>query len=180
MKRYYCFFLEKGEFSPETKVFKVAVGSGTRDLCHAKLVENYAADLGFFFRPWDDVTEHELILRSKRYVSDCGRVGISYQIITLTMSNFYRHLIDDDLLNVPQSPTFIHNLHKLYSAVSPKFFAAQNRFLKYYFAPTFSRKHLSDKVRTENRNSLILLALLFALFLLQGWLDGLEMHMLYD
>lgn len=180
MIHYYCYFQESGEFTPETKVFKVAVGDNRRDLTHLNLVENYAADLGYFFRPWDDATEEILILKSKRFVSDCGRVGFGCQVIRLTMTAFYRHLVDGDILTVNQSNIFVHNLHKLYSSISPKFFAIHNSFLKYYFAPTFSRKYLSDKVRTENKNSLILLAILFALFLLQGWLDGLEMHMLYD
>ena len=178
MVHYYCYFQESGDFTPETKVFKVAVGDNRRDLTHLNLVENYAADLGYFFRPWDDATEEILILRSKRYVPDCGRVGFGCQVIRLTMTAFYRHLIDGDILTVNQSNIFVHNLHKLYSSISPKFFATHNSFLKYYFAPTYSRKYLSDGVESERNTAVVGLCLVALLFLFQAYLDHLEMMIL--
>ena len=174
MVRYYVYCECKGDIKPDTQVFKVKIGQNKRDLVKCSLLENYAEDMGYFFRPYDEITENWLILRSKSLIRGSERVGLFYQSIRITVQELYRHILDGDLDTVKPSSNYIHNLFLskicLYPAVNLR------RKLGTIFDPatTFPRKNLSRRQESIEISAVVGIIAVSALFLIGAILEGIE------
>lgn len=177
MKRYYCYCEESGMLCPTSRVYKVAIGDGDRDQVKKFLVDNYALDCGFYFRIWDDTTEFDLSKRCSVKPSPGYPIGHPFQIIHLSIRDLYRHIIDGDLHCVQNSINSHRNFLRMASVISPDFYAQNLRRKASPSAQSHTRKYLSHVLPDDMITTVIGGMVVTAIFLLIGFLDGLQMSM---
>lgn len=176
MVHLYCFIRDCGDVRPDAKVFKVKVGSSQRDQVKCSLLENYAHDLGYYFHRWSGETDKMLILRYGRFFAGSEKVGLRYETIVISVSELYRHIIDDDLDSVKNSPMFFRNLFRSYSVVNPTLKLRKSTAKIKTFASTYSRKYLSPVMSNQTIDTLYCGLAVFVLFILGAMLDGLAVR----
>lgn len=174
MVRYYCYFEIKGQIRPDSKVFKVKVGSSRRDQTKRALLENYAADCGFYFRPWDEITESELIFRSSNLFSACGQVGRNFKIILLDVQSLYRHIINGDLHTVQQTSNYLKNLFRSKTIMYPFQIRSKKTNPEKTICEILPRKYLSRHHESIAMSAIVGLVATLGLFLLGALLEGIE------
>lgn len=174
MVRYYCYFEIQGQIRPDSKVFKVKVGSSRRDQTKRALLENYAADCGYYFRPWDEITESELIFRSSNLFSACGQVGRNFKIILLDVQSLYRHIINGDLHTVQQSSNYLKNLFRSKTIMYPFQIRSKKTNPEKTICEILPRKYLSRRQESIETSAIVGLVATLALFLIGAILEGLE------
>lgn len=178
MKRFYCYCEESGMLCPTSRVYKVAIGNNDRDQVKRCLVDNYALDCGFYFRIWDDATEFDLSKRCTVKPRSGYPIGHSFQIIHLSIRDLYRHIIDGDLHCVKNPVNSHRNFLRMASVLSPDFCAQFLRRKATATAPSLSRKYLSHVLPDDMISTIFAGMVVTAIFLLIGFLEGLERSML--
>ena len=179
MVRYYVYCESQGDIKPDTQVFKVKVGRNKRDLVKCSLLENYAEDMGYFFRPYDEITENWLIVRSKSLFKGSERVGLFYQSIRITVQELYRHILDGDLHTVKPSPNYLHNLFRTKICLYPAVNLRKKFGTIFDSATTFPRKNLSRRQESIEMSALVGIVATLGLFLIGALLEGLEKSILW-
>lgn len=174
MVRYYVYCECQGDIKPDTQVFKVKVGQNKRDLVKCSLLENYAEDMGYFFRPYDEITENWLILKSKSLIQGSERVGLFYQSIRITVQELYRHILDGDLDTVKPSSNYIHNLFLSKICLYPAVNLRKKLGTVFDPATTFPRKNLSRRQESIEMSAVVGIIAVSALFLIGAILEGIE------
>ena len=162
---------------PASRVYKVAVGSSDRDQIKKCLVDNYALDCGFYFRIWDDSTEFDLSKRCTVKPRPGYPIGHPFQIIHLSIRDLYRHIIDGDLHCIQNSVNSHRNFLRMASFLSPDFHASQLQNVIRASAQSHTRKYLSHVLPDDMITTIIGGMIVTAIFLLIGFLDGLQMSM---
>lgn len=178
MKHYYCYCEDSGMLCPTSRVFKVAVGDNDRDQVKKFLVDNYALDCGFYFRIWDDATEFDLSKRCSVKPRSGYPIGHPFQIIHLSIRDLYRHIIDGDLHCVQNSINSHRNFLHMASVLSPDFYAQFLRRKATATAQSPTRKYLSHVLPDDMITTIFAGMVVTAIFLLIGFLEGLERSML--
>lgn len=179
MVKYYVYCECQGDIKPDTQVFKVKVGQNRRDQVKCSLLENYAEDMGYFFRPYDEITENWLILRSKSLFQGSERVGLFYQSIQITVQELYHHIIDGDLNTVKPSSNYIHNLFLSKIRLFPAVNLRKKLGTIIDPATTFPRKNLSRRQESIEMSALVGIIACTVLFIIGALLDGLEKSILW-
>lgn len=174
MVKYYVYCECQGEIKPDTQVFKVKVGRNKRDVVKCSLLENYAEDMGFFFRPYDEITENWLILRSKSLFKGSERVGLFYQSIRITVQELYRHILDGNLNTVKPSSNYVHNLFRTKICLYPALNLRKKLGTIFDSATTFQRKNLSRRQESIEMSALVGIVATLGLFLIGALLEGIE------
>lgn len=174
MVKYYCFFKECERFSPQSFVFKVKVGQSHRDQVKRSLLENFAADCGYYFRPWDDVTLSELILRSGGNWQGSLPVDVCYQTITISVANLYKSIIDGRLDTLRPDSIYTKNRFRLISTLSPAIFHQKSTGKSRSPRHPQECKNLSPRQEWVAMNALVGIVGVVILFLLGAILEGLE------
>lgn len=174
MVRYYFYCECQGDIKPDTQVFKVKVGQNKRDQVKRSLLENYAEDMGYFFRPYDEITENWLILKSKSLFKGSERVGLFYQSIRITVQELYRHILDGDLDTVKPSPNYIHNLFLSKICLYPAVNLRKKLGTIFDSATTFPRKNLSPRHEDQVSHAMVSFGLITLLFIIGAILEGIE------
>lgn len=174
MVRYYVYCECQGDIKPDTQVFKVKVGSSRRDRVKCSLLENYAEDMGYFFRPYDEITKNWLILRSKSLIQGSERVGLFYQSIRITVQELYRHILDGDLDTVKPSSNYIHNLFLSKICLYPAVNLRKKLGTVFDPATTFPRKNLSRRQESIEMSAVVGIIAVSVLFVIGAILEGLE------
>lgn len=178
MKHYYCYCEESGMLCQTSRVYKVAIGDNDRDQVKKFLVDNYALDCGFYFRIWDDATEFDLSKRCAMKPRSGFTIGHPFQIIHLSIRDLYRHIIDGDLHCVQNSINSYRNFLRMASVLSPDFCAQILRRKATATAPSLRRKNLSHVLPDDMISTIYAGMVVTAIFLLIGFLEGLERSML--
>lgn len=178
MKHYYCYCEESGILSPASRVYKVAVGDNDRDQVKKCLVDNYAIDCGFYFRIWDDATEFDLSKRCSVKPRSGYPIGHPFQIIHLSIRDLFRHIIDGDLHCVQNSINSHRNFLRMASILSPDFSAQFLNRKSTTTAQSPTRKYLSHVLPDDMISTIYAGMVVTAIFLLIGFLEGLERSML--
>lgn len=178
MKHYYCYCEEPGMLSPTSRVYKVAIGDNDRDQTKRFLVDSYALDCGFYFRIWDDTTEFDLSKRCSVKPRSRYPIGHPFQIIHLSIRDLYRHIIDGDLHCVQNSINSHRNFLRMASVLSPDFCTQFLRRKATATAQSPTRKYLSHVLPDDMITTIFAGMVVTAIFLLIGFLEGLERSML--
>lgn len=178
MKHFYCYCEESGMLCPTSRVYKVAIGDNDRDQVKKFLVDNYALDCGFYFRIWDDTTEFDLSKRCTMKPRSGYPIGHPFQIIHLSIRDLYHHIIDGDLHCVQNSINSHRNFLRMASVLSPDFYAQFLHRKATTSAPSLSRKYLSHVLPDDMISTIYAGMVVTAIFLLVGFLEGLERSML--
>lgn len=174
MVKYYCFFKECEQFSPDSLVFKVKIGISQRDQVKRSLLENFAQDCGYYFRPWDDVTHSELILRSSGSWQGSSGVDVLYSTVVVSVAELYKSIIDGTLDQYKPSSVYNRNRFRLLSILCPAFLSSRSSSLCNTSRQPQRRKNLSPQGEWVLFNAAFGMLACVILFLLGAILEGLE------
>lgn len=174
MVKYYCFFKDCGQFSPNSIVFKVKVGSSHRDQVKRSLLENFAQDCGYYFRPWDDVTHSELILRSSGSWKGSSGVDVLYSTVVVSVSGLYQSIIDGTLDQIKPNSNYIHNRFRLLSILCPAFLSSKSSSNCNTPRQPYQRKNLDPRGEWVLFNAAFGMLACVILFIIGAILEGLE------
>lgn len=164
MVSYYCFIPTKGLLSPESKVFKVSVGTSDRELMKLRLMQLYCKDCGFFFRLWSSEVDMILDTMIDPRLYDAFSVRLGYKVVFVSISKLYAAVIDGCVDALDDKPQVAKNFFLLCSKLSPRFYFNNSISSKMKKVPTFPRKNLSDSERNDRLQAIIGFALLFLLY----------------
>lgn len=179
MVKYYVYCECQGEKHPDAQVFKVKVGSSRRDRVKCSLLENYAEDMGYFFRPNDEITTNWLILRNERLFKGSEQVGLLYGSVLISVQDLYRHIIDGDLNTVKPSSNYFHNLFRTKICLYPAVNLRKKFGTIFDSATTFPRKNLSRRQESIETSAVVGIIATLALFLIGAILEGLEKSIIW-
>ena len=173
MVNLYCFIAECGAPSPQSRVFKVRVGSNQRDQIKCSLLENYAKDLGYYFHRWDERTDKMLILRFGRHFQGSEKFGLRYETVLTSIADLYKHVIDGTLNQLTNKPNYFRNLFRSQSIIAP--LSAAHTIIRQCntLASTSLRKNLSPIAGRQLIDTIYCGFAVFVLFILGCFLDGL-------
>ena len=174
MVKYYCFFKDCGQFSPGSIVFKVKVGTTHRDQVKRSLLENFAQDCGYFFRPWDDITHSELILRCGGSMRGSNGVDVLYSTVVVSVAELYKSIIDGTLDYIKPDSVYNRNRFRLLSILCPAFLSSKSSSHCNTSRQPYQRKNLSPESEWVLFNAAFGMLACVVLFLLGAFLEGLE------
>ena len=174
MVKYYCFFKDCGQFSPNSIVFKVKVGTTHRDQMKCSLMENFAQDCGFYFRPWDDVTHSELILRCGGSMRGSNSVDVLYSTVVISVAGLYKSIIDGTLDYIKGDSVYNRIRFRLLSILCPAFLSSKSSSHCNTSRQPYQRKNLSPESEWVLFNAAFGMLACVVLFLLGAILEGLE------
>ncbi len=166
MLHYYCFMPAKGKITAATKVFKVAVGLGSKDQVAKLCVESFAKRKGFYFRLWDHQTELEIDSRLVQSAVDPNSVCLGYQCIHVPVRKLWMAACDGSIHLLQDETKVSQNLSKMMAILSPSFFFSQVSHSIASALPPSPRKNLSVRPSTDD----ICAALSFGALVLLYWL----------
>lgn len=174
MKSYYCFVPSEGKLTPESKVFKVAVGVSERDQIKLRLVSLYAVDADLFFRIWDSSTDFELDCMTDDRFRDLLLVGRGFKVVVVSISQLYRAIVDGSVDSLDNPPHVAKNFFLMSSTLSPRFYF-KNKIskLKRGCAP-LTRKNLSGGDVPSVLNALIGFIILVILYWVGALVEAIE------
>lgn len=177
MVKYYCFFKDCGQFCPDSIVFKVKVGTTHRDQVKRSLLENFAQDCEYYFRPWDDVTHSELILRSNGSWLGSSGVDILYSTVVVSVAELYKSIIDGTLDQYKPSSVYNRNRFRLLSILCPAFLSSKSSSHCNTSRQPQRRKNLDPRGEWVLFNAAFGMLACVILFLIGAILEGLERSM---
>lgn len=166
MVHYYCFMPSTGKITAATKVFKVAVGNGSKDQVSKLCMESFAKRKGFYFRLWDDRTELEINSRLIQSPVDPNSICLGYQCIHVPVRKLWLAACDGTIYLLKDEPRFSQNVAKMMAILSPSFFFSQVSQSIAAALPPSPRKNLSVRPSTED----ICAAISFGALVLLYWL----------
>lgn len=174
MVHYYCYTQNLENLSPDSKVFKVAIGDSDRDQVKKALLDCYATDNGFFFRVWDDTTDFELLRKCAWSDLDCSSRAFPFEVVVVSVSKLYAAIIDGRLAEIKNPPHYFRNALRMRSILSPSFFFYISSSKNRLSAPSPRRKNLNHVLTEDVVNTIIGSMIVTAIFLFVGFLDGLQ------
>ena len=177
MVKYYCFFKDYGQFSPNSIVFKVKMGTTHRDQVKRSLLENFAQDCGYYFRPWDDVTHSELILRCGGSMQGSRGVNVLYSTVVISVAGLYKSIIDGTLDYIKPDSVYSRNRFRLLSILCPAFLSSKSSSDCNTSRQPYQRKNLSPEGEWVLFNAAFGILACVVIFLLGALLEGLERSM---
>lgn len=166
MKRYYCFVPTEGKITAATKVFRVAVGTSTKDAVRVMMMEDYAKRYGLYFHLWDDDANHQIDSRLIQRPTDSFSVGRGCRVVYVSIGSLRHAIVAGKLYALEDDPEYARNYFRMASTLCPSFFF-QNIGKKIKSSlPPFPRKNLSVRPSTDD----ICAAIGFAALLFLYWL----------
>ena len=174
MVHYFCFIQSQGELHPDSRVFKVKVGESFRDQTKSSLIENFAADLGWYYHEWDKTTDDRLIQATCGNLVQLNRTGYVFNTIEITINALYRHLQDNTLDSVQPSTNYIKNQLKSSAILFPAFQTTKNNPIFETRAYLAKRKNLSFGDDSDFYKAVAGFTCIAFLFILGALLETLE------
>ena len=174
MVKYYCFFKECERFSPGSLVFKVKIGIHQRDQVKRSLLANFAQDCGYYFRPWDDVTHSELILRCGGSMQGSSGVDVLYTSVVVSVAELYKLIIDGKLDCIKPDSVYNRYRFRLLSILCPAFLSSKSSSNCNTSRQPQIRKNLSPEGEWVLFNAAFGMLACVILFLIGALLEGLE------
>ena len=174
MKRYYYFVRNLNGFGSDDVVYKVAVGSSMREYAKMVLVSEFARDCGFYFQPVSDVSDWAINSLANSLFKGTSFALMYLRRANISISDLYQMIVDDSFVTFEKNLTEPTTKLRLLSLLSPSFLFL-NQPIKCITSCQPSRsKYLSHAEGSENTQVLISVWLILGLFLLAGYLEGLE------
>lgn len=169
MVHYYCFIEDATCIQPDTKIFKVKIGSSQRELIKRQLLDCYACDTGAFFRIWDADTDYFLSHVATRKSSDLHTQNFGLSVVVTDIHTLYRNILNGTLSTLVNPPHVARNAFRMMSILSPSFFIKNRPQAIKPSVPPVNRKNLSVRPTREDT----IAAVGFALIALLYWLGSL-------
>lgn len=174
MKRYYYFVRNLNGFGSDDVIYKVAVGSSMREHAKMVLVSEFARDCGMYFQPVSDVSDRAISSLANSLFKGTSFALMYLRRANVSISDLYQIIVDDSFVTFEQNLTEPTTKFRLLSLLSQSFFFI-NKPSKCITSCQPSRsKYLSPAEGSENTRVLIGVCLILVLFMLAGYLEGLE------
>lgn len=174
MKRYYYFVRNLNGFGSDDVVYKVAVGSSMREHAKMVLVSEFARDCGMYFQPVSDKSDRAISSLANSLFKGTSFALMYLRRANISISDLYQMIVDDSFTTFEKNLTEPTAKIRLLSLLSPSFFFI-NQPIKCITSCQPSRsKYLSPAEGSENTRVLIGVCLILVLFMLAGYLEGLE------
>lgn len=174
MKRYYYFVRNLNGFGSNDVVYKVAVGTSMREQAKMVLVSEFAKDCGMYFQPVSDVSD-----RAIESLANSLFTGSSFALMYLrradvSICDLYQMIMDDSFLTFEKNLTEPATKFRFLSLLSPSFLFLNQPSKCITTCQPSRSKYLSPAEGSENTRVIIGVWLILVLFLLSGYLEGLE------
>lgn len=174
MRKKFCFIPHAGRLNIGEKVFCVWIGSSDREQTKRFLVENFASDIGAFFRPWDADTDYYLKVQCAADSAGSKKFLSSYIRIDVKIQDFYKAIIDGNYMNL-DNPSYVNrNIFRTLCHTNPAAHFINQAKNHIETATSVIRKNLSDSERITGYNAYVPFCLILVLFLLGALLEGVE------
>lgn len=177
MKHKYLFVPDAEHFSANSMYYIVWAGSSQRDQAKVTLLDCYSCDTGGFFRIWDEDTEMWLAAKFRGLFSGSSRLVEIPLSLEINVSECYKAVIDGTLAMRKNPPHVTRNHCHLLSRLSPSFFCSARSAQRNHSPFPFSRINLSELKQSEHARVAGLFCLILIIFLLSGYLEGVERWM---
>ena len=169
MVHYYCFIEDATCIQPDTKIFKVKIGSSRRDQTKRQLLDCYSIDTGAFFRVWDADTDFFLSHVATAKPVDLHTQNFGLSVVVTDIHTLYRNIINGTLSSLVNPPHVTRNAFRMMSILSPSFIFKNRPQGAKPSVPPVKRQNLSSRPTREDT----IAAVAFALLALLYWLGSL-------
>lgn len=174
MKRYYYFVRNLNGFGSDDVVYKVAVGSSMREHAKMVLVSEFAKDCGMYFQPVSDISDRAINSLANSLFKGTSFALMYLRRANVSISDLYQMIVDDSFVTFERNLTEPTTKFRLLSLLSPSFFFINQPSKCITSCQPSRSKYLSHAEGSENTHVLISVCLILGLFLLAGYLEGLE------
>lgn len=174
MKRYYYFVRNLNGFGSDDVVYKVAVGSSMREHAKMVLVSEFARDCGMYFQPVSDKSDRAISSLANSLFKGTSFALMYLRRANVSISDLYQMIVDDSFITFERNLTEPKTKFRLLSLLSPSFFFINQPSKCITSCQPSRSKYLSPAEGSENTHVLISVWLILGLFLLAGYLEGLE------
>lgn len=174
MKTKYCYIPQVEDYGERLTVYAVYVGQSSRELAQCRVLDALACQNGGFFRPWDRDTDDYLISLGYGFFSVSEQVHRHVERIDFNIQDIMRK-INDGSLSMAKNPSFVTRniIHQL-SAFSPSFYLQSHARRAKVMCNSVARKYLSHDEMGDLVKATGFFCLILVLFLIVGYLDGVE------
>lgn len=174
MKRYYYFVRNLNGFCPDDVVYKVAVGSSMREHAKMVLVAEFASDCGMYFHPVSDVSDRAINSLANSLFAGTSFALMYLRRANISISDLYQMIVDDSFATFEKNLTEPTAKLHLLSLLSPSFLFLNQQSKCITSCQPSRSKYLSHAEGSQNTQVLISVWLILGLFILAGYLEGLE------
>lgn len=174
MKHYYYFVRNLNGFGSGDVVYKVAVGASMREHVKFELVRQFASDCGMYFHPVSDESDRAILLLANSLFKGTSFPEMYLRRANVSISELYRMILDDSFTSFESSLTESPAKFRLLSHLSPSFRLLNHNIKCNTLRHPSRSKYLSHAEGSENTRVVISFCLILVLFLLSGYLDGVE------
>lgn len=174
MKRYYYFVRNLNGFGSDDVVYKVAVGSSMREHAKMVLVSEFARDCGMYFQPLSDVSDRAINSLANSLFKGTSFALMYLRRANISISDLYQMIVDDSFIAFEKNLAEPTTKLRLLSILSPSFFFINQPSKCITSCQPSRSKYLSHAKGSENTHVLISVCLILVLFMLAGYLEGLE------
>lgn len=174
MKRYYYFVRNLNGFGSDDVIYKVAVGSSMREHAKMVLVSEFARDCGMYFQPVSDKSDRAISSLANSLFKGTSFALMYLRRANVSISDLYQMIVDDSFITFERNLTEPKTKFRLLSLLSPSFFFINQPSKCITSCQPSRSKYLSPAEGSENTHVLISVWLILGLFLLAGYLEGLE------
>ena len=174
MKRYYYFVRNLNGFGSDDVVYKVAVGSSMREHAKVVLVSEFARDCGMYFQPVSDKSDRAISSLANSLFKGTSFALMFLRRANISISDLYQMIVDDSFTTFEKNLAESTAKLRLLSLLSPSFFFINQPSKRITTCQPSRSKYLSHEKGSETTHVLISVWLILGLFMLAGYLEGLE------
>lgn len=174
MKTKYCYIPKVDDFCVDSRIYAVYVGVSPRELAQLRVLDSIATKNGAFFRPWDQDTDNFLISIGYRFFSPDDGVAGATRRMDFDIADIMKHIQkgDLDIIKVPANITR-NRIHML-NTFNPTIHIENHARRAGIQCQSVPRKYLSHREMGALAKSVIGFSLILILFLVSGYLEGIE------
>lgn len=170
MKQKWLFCRDAAKFKHNTIVFVVWVGSTACEKFCLKTIDLWAAQKGYFFRPYDEDTQYWLEQNSKTLRPSSKTPWLWVGRKDLDLMEFY-NLVEDGIINGTEfDGTYSKDECKVLQIIDTEYFFSHTSNGKKGIAPGI-RKNLSLCSQDERENLAVSAIILLLIFIADGYLN---------
>lgn len=172
MTHYYYFVRNLNAFGTDDVVFLVRVGESQREQIKLALLQEYCRDCGFYLRIRGEESDKAIGMLRDSVYKGWLYLFSPLKVAQLSISELYRMIVDNILDEYEKSliqTRFSYNFRK---KIDPNFLFSQKRQKNVMRPAIGKRKYLKSGEQIDAFGATFGFALILAVFLLAGWLEG--------
>ncbi len=174
MKSYFYFVRNLNGFKSDDVVYKVAVGVSFKDVAKMSLVQEFAKDCGMYFERVSNTSDASITLLAKSLFPGSSYPEVYLRTAVVSIHQLYKMILDDSFLSFEKNLAFPKAHVQMLSHFSPSFKLRNSTSSSITICPSLRRKYLSQSEGAQFTRACIGFGLILGLFLLSGYLEGIE------